>query len=362
MLSKLSQLLELGQSIWIDFIRRSFITSGEMQKLVDQGVRGMTSNPTIFEKAISGSSDYDAEMHSLIAAGKSIQEIYEALAISDIRLAADILRPVFEESNGQDGFVSLEVNPNLAHDTAGTTTEVRRLFEAVNRPNLMVKIPATPAGIPAIEASISHGINVNVTLIFSLAQYQAVANAYLAGLERLASDGGKLSRVASVASFFVSRVDTLVDAELEKRGVRNLQGKTAVANSKLAYACFRELFSGRRWEKLAEQGARYQRPLWASTSTKNPAYSDTLYIEPLIGPHTVNTLPRAALDALLDHGTVGLTVEKDLEQAQAHMQRLAEAGLDMGAVTQKLQDDGVKAFADSFESLLNGIAEKQAQV
>ena len=322
----------------------------------------MTSNPTIFEKAIAGSSDYDAEMRTLIQAGKSVLEIYEGLAFADIRQAADILRPIYDESGGQDGFVSLEVNPKLAHDTAGTIADVQRLFSAVKRPNLMVKIPATPAGVPAIEESIHKGINVNVTLIFSLAQYEAVANAYLRGLGKLAAAGGNLTRVASVASFFVSRVDTMVDAELAKLGASHLQGKTAVANTKLAYACFKDIFSGRRWEKLAAQEARFQRPLWASTSTKNPAYSDTLYIDPLVGPHTVNTLPPAALQAFLEHGVVEPTIEKNLEQEHAHMARLADAGIDLPAVTHRLQEDGVRAFTESFESLLKSIAEKQERI
>lgn len=329
--------------------------------MVLQGARGMTSNPTIFEKAIAGSRDYDAELLDLTRRGKTSKEIYEALTIADIRQAADILLPVYEQSEGQDGYVSLEVNPQLAHDSEMTVAEASRLFATIDRPNLMIKIPATAAGIPAVVQSIAKGININVTLIFSLAQYQAVAEAYLAGLERLAHSGGSLARVGSVASFFVSRVDTLVDAELDKVGVSELQGKTAVANTKLAYACFKEVFSGRRWESLAASGALVQRPLWASTSTKNPAYSDTLYIDHLIGPHTVNTLPPATLQAFLDHGRVEPTIERGVEEAHAHMVALAQAGIDMDAVSNQLQEQGVKAFADSFESLINSITLKQEQ-
>jgi transaldolase len=361
-MNKLGQLYQLGQSVWLDFIRRSFIDSGELKKLVDEGVRGVTSNPTIFDKAIAGSNDYDEQLSTLAASGKSVQEIYEALAITDIRMATDVLRPVYAESNGGDGFVSLEVNPKLANDTAGTIAEVARLFAAVDRPNVMIKIPATPAGVPAIEESIARGTNVNVTLIFSLAQYEAVALAYISGLERLMAGGGDLSKVASVASFFVSRVDTLVDRELEGTGGSDLLGKIAVANTKMAYACFKEIFSGARWEKLAQHGARLQRPLWASTSTKNPAYSDTLYVDPLIGPHTVNTLPPAALEAFLDHGVVASTVENDLDQARAQVAHLAELGIDMTDVTRQLQEQGVKSFADSFESLLQSIAEKRERM
>lgn len=360
-MTKLHDLNALGQAAWLDFIRRSYIASGELKTLVDQGLRGVTSNPSIFEKAIAGSADYDADLRRLVEAGKSVNEIYEALAIDDIQHATDVLRPVYDASQGADGYVSLEVSPTLANDTDGTLADARRLFEAVNRPNLMIKVPATPPGLPAITALIAEGINVNVTLIFSVSQYEAVVEAYLAGLEQRAAAGGDLSRVASVASFFVSRVDSAVDKELETKGVRDLQGKAAVANSKLAYARFGELFSGPRWEKLAAAGARYQRPLWASTSTKNPAYPDTLYVDTLIGPHTVNTLPPETLTAFMDHGTLAVTIGDGLEQAREDFARLAALGIDMDAVTQKLQDDGVAAFAKSFESLMSSIAQKQAQ-
>jgi len=358
-MTELHDLIDLGQSIWFDYIRRSFITSGELQALINQGVRGVTSNPTIFEKAIAGSTDYDADLGRLVDAGKSVEEIYETLALDDIAQAADLMRLVYDETGGADGYVSLEVSPTLANDTGGTVADARRLFAALHRPNVMIKVPATPAGIPAIETLISQGINVNVTLIFSLDHYKAVAEAYIAGLEKLAAAGGDPSRVASVASFFVSRVDTAVDRTLEEIGEVELQGKIAIANAKVAYAYFCEAFSGPRWEKLTAQGARVQRPLWASTGTKNPHYLDTLYVDSLIGLHTVNTVPPATLQAFLDHGNVSPTLEVGLEEAHAHLARLAELGVDLDAITQKLQDDGVASFAKSFESLMASIAEKR---
>jgi transaldolase/glucose-6-phosphate isomerase len=361
-MSKIHELSQMGQAIWIDFIRRSFITSGELQKWVDLGVRGITSNPTIFEKAIAGSSDYDRALRLLARAGKAVSEIYEALAMEDIRMAADILRPVYDQTDGRDGYVSLEVNPALSHDTAGTIQEARRLFAALGRPNVMIKIPATAEGIPAIEASISQGINVNVTLIFSLAHYSAAALAYIAGLEKLAASGGDVSRLASVASFFVSRVDTAVDRQLQEIGEAALQGKIAVANSRMAYACFKEIFQGERWERLEALGARVQRPLWASTGTKNPAYSDTLYVDTLIGPDTVNTLPPATLEAWSDHGEAALTVEAGLDQARDQVARLTELGIDLASVTQTLQDEGVASFAQSFEALMASIALKRQKI
>jgi len=277
-MTKMHKLAEMGQAVWFDYIRRSFITSGELQTLIDDGLRGVTSNPSIFEKAIAGSTDYDEDLHRLVDEGQSVDEIYEALALDDIRRAADLLRPVYDRTGGADGYVSLEVSPTLAHDTEGTIAEARRLFTALGRPNVMIKVPATPAGIPAIETLIGEGININVTLMFSLAHYDAVAEAYISGLEKLDASGGDVSRVASVASFFVSRVDTAVDRALEAIGGTGqrqglpLRGKIAVANAKVAYARFRETFSGPRWEKLAAQGAQVQRPLWASTSTKNSLY------------------------------------------------------------------------------------------
>ncbi len=374
-MSKLHELNLLGQSIWYDNIRRGMLASGELATLIENGVSGLTSNPTIFEKAIAGSADYDAALWRLVAEGKEVEEIYEALVLDDIGRAADLLRPVYERTNGDDGYASLEVSPRLAHDTDGTIADAKRLFAALGRPNVMIKVPATPAGFPAIETLIGAGINVNVTLIFSLAQYEAAALAYIAGLEKLAASGGDVSRVASVASFFVSRVDTAVDRLLDELArarqndsqspipnIQSLKGKTANANAKLAYARFKDIFSGARWEKLAAQGARVQRPLWASTSAKNPAYPDTLYVDNLIGPHTVNTAPPDTLNAILDHGTVALTLETGLDEARAQFVRLAELGIDFDAVTQKLLDDGVAAFARSFESLLDSIAHKREQL
>jgi transaldolase len=292
-MSKLHELTALGQSIWLDYIRRSFIIQGDLQALLDAGVRGITSNPTIFEKAIAGSTDYDDDLRRLAATDASVDALYEALALDDISRAGDILRPLYDESHGADGYVSLEVSPTLAHDTDGTIGEARRLWAALDRPNVMIKVPATPAGIAAVQQLIADGISVNVTLIFSLAQYEAVAAAYLAGLEARAASGGDLKRIASVASFFVSRVDGVIDPLLEQAGMPELRGQAAIANAKLAYARFRELFRGSRWEPLAAQGAQLQRPLWASTGTKDPRYPSTLYVDSLIGPDTVNTVPPA---------------------------------------------------------------------
>jgi transaldolase/glucose-6-phosphate isomerase len=357
-MATLHELANLGQAVWLDYIRRSFITSGDLQALIDQGLTGITSNPSIFEKAIAGSTDYDDDLHRMVDEGRNATEIYEELVLEDIQRAVDLLRPVYERTRGADGYVSLEVSPDLAHDTEGTISEARHLFVALERPNVMIKVPATPAGIPAIETLIGEGINVNVTLMFSLAQYQAVAEAYIAGLEELAAAGGDLARVASVASFFVSRVDTAVDRALEEIGEIELQGKIAIANAKIAYAFFREAFSGARWERLAAQRARVQRPLWASTSTKNPLYPDTLYVDSLIGRDTVNTLPPATLQAFVDHGKAVPTVEAGLEEAQAQLARLADLSVDLDAITQRLLDDGVAAFAKSFEALMASIAEK----
>ena len=361
-MTTLHKLSELGQSAWFDFIRRSFTEAGDLQALVEKGVRGVTSNPSIFEKAIAGSSDYDADIQRLVGEGKSVAEIYEDLVVTDIQSAADLLRPLYDDTDGRDGFVSLEVSPTLAHDTEGTIADAKRLFGVVERPNLMIKIPATPAGIPAIEAVIAAGINVNVTLIFSLEQYEAAAGAYIAGLEKLLESGETLERTASVASLFVSRVDTTVDAELEKLGRADLQGHAAVDNAKLAYMHFREIFSGERWAKLVSAGARVQRPLWASTGTKNPAYPDTLYVDSLIGPDTVNTVPPATLDAFMDHGQVAHTIDTDLEGARLRMAELADAGIDLGSITEKLLHDGVASFAKAFESLLRSVESKKERL
>jgi transaldolase/glucose-6-phosphate isomerase len=360
--SKLDTLAQLGQAVWLDYIRRAFIDSGELQALVEEGLRGVTSNPTIFEKAIAGSADYDQDLKRLVAEGKPIAEVYEALVLEDIARAADILRPVYERTGGLDGYVSLEVSPALAHATEATVAEGKRLFESLGRPNVMIKVPATSQGIPAIRRLIGAGINVNVTLLFSVGHYEAVAEAYLGGLETLASSGGDLARVASVASFFVSRVDTAVDTILAELGEEQLQGTIAVANAKVAYNRFTELFSGPRWESLAEQGARVQRVLWASTGTKNPLYSDTLYVDELIGEHTVNTMPPGTLNAFRDHGSAALAVQAGLPEARSHLERLGELGVELEAITQKLQDDGVASFSSSFENLMASIAEKRQRL
>jgi transaldolase/glucose-6-phosphate isomerase len=339
-----------------------------LKALVDQGLKGVTSNPSIFEKAIAGSSDYDSDLKSLINSDKTINEIYEALAFNDIKMAADQLKPVYEATETKDGFVSLEVNPELAHETERTIQEAIRLFESLNRPNVMIKVPATPAGIPAIEKLIASGVNVNVTLIFGLDNYKDVVEAYLAGLEQLAHTGPSVSggqpveRVASVASFFVSRVDTAVDKALEKVGNTELQGKIAVANAKMAYDEFQRLFSGPRWDSLAAKGARVQRVLWASTSTKNPSYSENLYVDELIGLDTVNTLPPATMKSFMDHGVVAETLTKDVKEARNQISQLAKFGIDLNSITQQLQDEGVAAFAKSFESLMEGIIKKQEKL
>lgn len=350
---ELSELAGLGQSIWFDFIRRSLITSGELQGLVDKGVRGVTSNPAIFAKAIAGSSDYDDDMQQLIKADNSVEAIYEDLAIKDIQMAADVLASVYETTEGGDGYVSLEVSPFLANDTELTITEARRLFETVGRPNVMIKIPATQAGLPAITASIAAGVNVNVTLIFGLENYKQVADAYIAGLEKLvqsgpsATGGHGVDRVASVASFFISRVDSAVDKLLEAKGETQLGGKIAVANSKMAYVEFMNIIGSQRWQRLAAKGARFQRVLWASTSTKNPNYPDTLYVDELIGPDTVNTLPPATLEAFLDHGHAAATLTEGVDEAQAQIKRLPELDIDLAAITRRLQDDGGDSFCQA---------------
>ena len=362
--TKLEQLAQLGQSVWLDYIRRSFIESGELQAWIDHGLRGVTSNPSIFDKAISGSTDYDAHLVELVTELKSADELYEALVTEDIVNAADLLRPVYDRTNGLDGYVSLEANPKLAYDMEGTLDEIHRFAARLNRPNVMFKVPATPAGVPAIETLISEGLNVNVTLIFSVAQYEAIAQAYISGLEKWVAAGGDPSKVASVASVFVSRVDSAVDQALDELAQEDpaasaLKGKIAIANAKAIYARFGELFSGERWEHLAKQGARVQRPLWASTSTKNPLYPDTLYVDSLIGPNTVNTVPPATLQAFVDHGTVALTQEEGMDKAQGQLRQLSSLGIDLDAITDKLQQDGVDAFINAFENLMDSISAKR---
>ncbi|MGW8224449.1 MAG: transaldolase, partial [Anaerolineales bacterium] len=362
MIERLEELNSLGQSIWYDNIQRSMLTSGEFDRLIASGVLGMTSNPSIFNQAISESNDYDRSLKELIAAGLDPDSIYEKLVLEDITSAADLLREVYERTGGLDGFVSLEVRPTLARDTAGTIAEARRLFKALERPNIMIKVPATLQGIPAIKTLIAEGININITLIFSIKRYEAVAEAYLSGLEQRLAGGGDISQVASVASFFVSRVDTKVDPQLAKAGNSSLQGKIGIANSKLAYQRFLQIFQGERWEHLKSAGARVQRPLWASTSTKNPSYPDTLYVDNLIGPNTVNTVPPATLEAFIDHGKIGLTLEKDTQLAIAQLDQLDSLEIDFDQITQELEDEGVEAFRKSFLSLMDSLTRKRTQL
>lgn len=361
-MTKLHDLHQLGQSIWYDNIRRALLDSGEMARLLEQGIRGVTSNPSIFEKAIGGSNDYDDALRALVEAGKSVDEIYEALVIEDIQRTADLLRPIYDESDGVDGYISLEVSPTLANETDGTIEQARRFFATVDRPNVMIKVPATPAGIPAIETLIGEGININVTLMFSLQQYEDVANAYIAGLEKLAADAGDLSKTASVASFFISRVDSKVDKALEGVGNTDLQGKIAIANAKVVYARSAEVYSGERWDKLAAAGARIQRLLWASTSTKNPAYPDTLYVDTLIGADTVNTVPPATLKAMLERATVAETLGQNVDEANAQLEALSAAGVNLDNITDELLTEGVDKFAQSFESLMQTIEEKRERL
>lgn len=374
-MNPLVKLQDYGQSIWYDNIERRLLTGGGLaQMIAEEGVLGLTSNPTIFEKAISGSHDYDSEISALGAAGSDVLHIYEELTIDDIRRATDLLRPVYDRTQGYDGYASLEVSPHLAFDTEGTVAEARRLFAKVDRPNLMIKVPGTPEGAVALETLIGDGINVNVTLLFAQAAYETAAHAYIRGLEKLAAAGGDLSRVASVASFFVSRIDNSADQQINARlaattdaagqaALRALLGQTAVANSKLAYASFQRIFGSERFQRLQSQGARVQRLLWASTSTKNPAYSDTMYVEPLIGPETVNTVPQVTLDAYRDHGDPQPgTVMQDVDGAAAHMTALAAAGISLDAITADLLAQGVVAFAKSYDQLFAVINEKKARL
>ena len=372
----LFELRRYGQSIWFDTISRGLVNSGGLQKLVDDyAVVGVTSNPTIFEKAIGGSADYDDDIRQLAEAGMPAPEIFERLASDDIRQACDVLAPLYEATGHVDGRVSLEVGPQLAFETEGTQDEARRLWKLVDRPNLMVKIPGTREGVPAVEQMIYEGLSINVTLLFAVSMYEQVMEAYLKGLERRVAEGKPIDQIHSVASFFVSRVDTMVDKELEARisaspdpaeqeRLRGLLGKAAIANAKLAYQAFKRVFAGPRWEALEARGANPQRPLWASTSTKNPAYPDTMYIAELVGPHTVNTVPENALLAFADHGEArGNTVEEDLEGVQRLVRDLAAAGVDLQDVTERrLIDEGVKSFADSFDKLIGQLRKKRDEV
>ena len=364
----LKQLATFGQSIWLDYIRRDLLKGGDLQRLIDEdGLRGMTSNPAIFEKAIEASSQYQDFLDSLASrADLDAKGRYELLAIRDIQDAADLLRPVYQSTRKRDGYVSLEVSPYLANDTNGTLEEARRLWKSVGRENVMIKVPGTPAGIPAFRQLISEGINVNVTLLFAQHVYEEVAAAYIDGVEKLAAAGGDVSKIASVASFFISRIDSLIDSMAaekiktesdagRKAKLQNIQGKVAIANGKLTYEAYEQIFSSPRWKALAAKGAQTQRVLWASTSTKNPNYRDVIYVEELIGPDTVNTVPPATLDAFRDHGKPRQSLTEDLDGARKTMSDLATAGISMKEVTDKLTADGVKLFADAFDKLLAAV-------
>jgi transaldolase len=361
-MTKLQRLwAEQGQSPWLDNLTRDELNDGTLARMVSDGIRGVTSNPTIFAKAIEGSAAYDEQFSGLIASGLSVMDAYWDLVVDDIRHALAVLRPTHDDSGGEDGFVSLEVAPELARDTAGTITAARNLHQRVAEPNLLVKIPATPEGVPAIEAMIAEGRSINITLIFSLSRYAAVIEAYQRGLEKFAASGGDPSRVHSVASFFVSRVDTEVDSRLEAIGsdrARALRGRAAVAQARLAYRLFGERFSGPRWDRLAASGGTVQRPLWASTSTKNPVYPDTLYVDDLIGPNTVNTMPEKTIAAFEDHGRVARTIDTGLDEADEVMAGLASVGIDMEDVATVLEERGVDSFHDSFQEVLAALEAK----
>jgi transaldolase len=369
-MSTIEQLHRAGQSIWYDNIQRSMLSNGALASLIEAGdIRGVTSNPSIFHNAISKSHDYDAALVPLVQSGLTTEQIFIQLAVEDIRSATDLFHNLYVKSAGGDGYVSLEVSPRLARDTQGTIAEARRLWKLVDRPNLMVKIPATLEGIPAIQASIADGINVNVTLIFSLERYQAVMEAFISGLEQRAAAGLPISSIASVASFFVSRVDSKIDAQLQTilqgggaqaAQAGNLMGKAAIANARLAYQLFRSVFETTRFQKLASLGGRLQRPLWASTSTKNPAYRDVIYVEELIGTHTVNTMPPQTLDAFRDHGVTRISLEEDLDGCRKSLAGLETLGISMAKVTSDLEIEGVKSFADAYDALLKTLEERRA--
>lgn len=372
---KSNPLLDLesfGQSIWMDFIRRDTISSGQLQRWIEEdGISGVTSNPSIFEKAITESDGYDESIRDLILKGMTSEEIFPSLAVKDIQNVADLLLPTYHRTDGRDGFVSLEVSPTLAQDTTGTIEEARDLWVLVNRPNAMIKVPATSEGIPAIRELTGEGINVNITLLFGLPRYQEVADAYLGGLEMLAAKGRPLKQVASVASFFLSRIDTLIDPILEKKmktdnpqaGIaEHLQGQVAIASAKVAYEMYKEIFGSERFASLAKKGARTQKLLWASTSTKNPAYNDTKYMEALIGPDTINTVPVETLNAYRDHGHPEQTLDQEVREAYQLLDSLPSVGIDLDAVTQQLEDQGVEKFITAFNRLMASLKEKAAGV
>jgi transaldolase len=370
----LIELTKLGQSIWHDNIERKLITSGELKRLMDEdGLSGVTSNPAIFEKAIVGSELYADQLREVAEAGKSPLEIYEALAIKDIQMAADVLAEVYERTGGKDGFVSLECNPLLANNTQDTIEETRRLWRLVDRKNVMIKIPGTPEGIPAIEQATYEGININITLLFSLHAYDQTMEAYIRGLERRAAENKPIDNISSVASFFVSRIDTTVDKELERRiaqttdpdekaKLQSLLGKIAIANAKIAYQKYKKVFHGSRFAAMKQKGAQVQRPLWASTSTKNPVYPDIYYVEALIGPETIDTLPPATIVAFRDHGRARITIEDKLDEERAHLARLEEVGISLDQVTEHVLSEGVRLFVEPFEKLLKTIESRAADI
>ena len=362
--SRLHRLSELGQSVWIDFLSRDLLRSGELERRMrDDAVVGVTSNPTIFQKAISAGDAYDEQLREVLEDERDPKEVFIRLATKDVGDALDLLRPVWDGGGGQDGYVSIEVDPTLAFDTGATIDEAQRLHELIDRPNLFVKIPATKAGLPAIEEMIARGRSINVTLIFSLDRYAEVAEAYVRGLERLVESGGDPRNVASVASFFVSRVDTEADRRLDEVGAPDeLKGRLAVANAKLAYQRYKEIFAGDRWDALAAEGATPQRCLWASTSTKNPEYRDVMYVEQLIGPKTVNTMPEETIEAFQDHGEIAPTLEQGIDEAHRIFEQMEQAGVDYADVTDTLEREGVDKFSDSFAELLEGIRAKSGEL
>ncbi|NIJ52707.1 transaldolase [Dyadobacter arcticus] len=364
MANKVKQIHDFGQSIWLDFIDRKIIFSGELKRLVEEdGVRGVTSNPAIFEKAISSSADYDADITELSKSDKTDEEIFFGLAIADIKLACDLLRPVYDQDVvGADGYVSLEVSPFLALDTEGTISQARELWKAVDKKNVMIKIPGTQPGLAAIREAISDGININVTLLFGLERYEAVTEAYISGLEQRAANGLPVNHIASVASFFLSRIDVLVDPLLDANGLGDLKGEVAIASAKKAYAIYKRVFSTDRWKILAEKGAVPQRLLWASTSSKNPAFKDTKYVEALIGPDTVNTIPMDTLEAFRDHGDPASRLEDDLDTATQVMEKIKAAGIDIDAITEQLEQEGIDKFNKPFQKLLEAIAEQKTKI
>jgi transaldolase len=371
MANPLLELKKYGQSVWYDDLNRKLIVSGTLQRMVDEdGVSGGTSNPSIFEKAIGGTDAYDDDLRRLVDEGRELTEIFDELTVTDVQMSADVFRPIYDETDAADGYASLEVSPAIANDTQLSIETAQRLFAALDRPNAMIKIPGTPEGLPAIEKCLADGLNINITLLFGVENYEQVAWAYVSALEKRWAAREPIDRIGSVASFFVSRVDTLVDEKLnakieassdekEREELRSLLGKAAVANAKIAYAKFKEIFSSTRWKVLEEAGARVQRCLWASTSAKNPEYRDVMYVEPLIGPDTINTMPLSTLDAFRDHGVVAETLEKDVDEAFETIRRLEEAGISFKAVTDELQVQGVKLFSDSFAKANASIKEKR---